>query len=210
LKTGHDLSRSGCILEPFLLDANGHYFREEYSRQGLTKEVTTLLLSFVPELIKVLTSAEKIFLLNEQYIIKPANSKQSSFAWHTDSQYLHKPCHYISVWIPLDTVHEGNGTLYVKPFEKPLDKHCWKDPTDKIFVYNSTDPPDDDEEGIPLNMDPGDMLIFSSFLWHRSSPNSSSEMRRVLMPQFSTVHLKYEDADGEQQYERFAVECFDQ
>ena len=105
---------------------------------------------------------------------------------------------------------EGNGTLYVKPFEKPMDRNCWTDPTNKISVYNSTDPPDETEEGIALNMEPGDILIFSSFLWHRSSPNTSSEVRRVLMPQFSTIHLKYEDEDGEQQYERFAVECFDQ
>ena len=61
-----------------------------------------------------------LYLVNEHYVIKPPRSNVS-FSWHTDAgeQFTGRhPPPYVSVWLPLDDVSQGNGTLQIIPWSR--------------------------------------------------------------------------------------------
>lgn len=197
------IKQFGCIIEMMSELENGFFSSKEYRKVRanlkLQPKVSEILLVILPSILKQLTKQKEIFLLNEQYVVKPPNSK-SNFHWHVDSNYTSLPFNYISVWIPFEHVSEENGCLFVIPF------HFSKLNMDSLMssefdVYERNYKPSIKKRGLEIKMNPGDILIFSSHLWHRSPNNRSSRYRRVIMPQYSINPLKRVDGT----FERFAV-----
>lgn len=115
---------------------------------------------------------------------------------------------YYSFWCPIDSVSENNGTLYfpqgtsiqsleysslmladVKhqqevdvPFKTRAEEDCEdmsKIKRRKFETKDSIGPPlDDNEVGIPIELERGSVVIFTSKTWHRSGVNSSDQPRR--------------------------------
>ncbi|KAI8328498.1 hypothetical protein BC941DRAFT_444800 [Chlamydoabsidia padenii] len=111
-----------------------------------------------------------IYLLNEQYIIKPPKTKSiSQFAWHRDSDYYQDATweNEVSVacWMALDDVNEENGTVLIGSLGKGKEaeqvKHSIRAPA-------------------------GSIVFMSSRLAHKSTGNASSRFRRAFMPQYSS------------------------
>jgi len=88
-------------------------------------------------------------------------------------------CHYVSAWCPLDDTTLENGTLVVLP--------AHKEPS--VSVDEDVGPvplKDGDQAGVqPLEVAAGDVVLFTSSLWHCSPPNLTKRVRRVLYVQYS-------------------------
>ncbi len=134
---------------------------------------------------------DNVYLFLEQFVVKAAD-KGMTFSWHQDSGYLdfeHKP--YLSIWCPLVTVNEENGTVYMLPYKDAGTKHrvehiLQEGTNDKIGYFG-------DNPGVPANIEPGDVALFSSTCFHRSGSNNTDKSRSALLIQFSAEPILKED-----------------
>ncbi|KAL1932169.1 hypothetical protein VTP01DRAFT_9225 [Rhizomucor pusillus] len=174
---GFDLVNDlGCIVEPLTcgyLDApeNDRYKTDEDAyrerRDSILLHgnirVSDILLSKVAEFAAQLLDTSNVYLLNEQYIIKPPRTaKTSRFAWHRDSDYLEQELQQkptVACWIALDPVDESNGTILIQ------------------------------DAASSINVPANSIVFMSNRLVHKSAGNASNRFRRVFMPQYSAKPL---------------------
>jgi phytanoyl-CoA hydroxylase len=124
------------------------------------------------------------------FIYKPPGVEESVHPFHQDAAYFmfgpHSDC--LGVWIPLDPVSEENGSLSVIPRSHKLDvkKHLVKEGINfgALAAEGTEDDPTLHERAITMNMNPGDCLLFSTRLLHRSGGNRTDRHRRVI-----TLHM---------------------
>jgi ectoine hydroxylase-related dioxygenase (phytanoyl-CoA dioxygenase family) len=174
------------------LDHRGRrYFVHAY---GKSPAVERFLFSDLMAQIALSTLGDTVFLFNEQYVVKAAGQGMK-FGWHQDSgfiPYAHAP--YLTCWITLDDVTEANGTVYLLPFSRSgtrdVVEHVRDEATNDMVGYFGDDP------GDPVVVPAGSIACFSSTLFHRSGPNSSGQMRRVYLAQYSTEPILSEDRSG--------------
>jgi ectoine hydroxylase-related dioxygenase (phytanoyl-CoA dioxygenase family) len=120
------------------------------------------------------------------------------FSWHQDSGYVkwydpattHKP--YVTCWCTLDDVSEVNGTVYVLPHSRAGTKdriidHKKEEGTNDLIGYFGVDP------GDPIIAPAGSIVAFTSYVFHRSGPNTTNRMRRIYLPQYSGDVIKRPD-----------------
>ena len=126
---------------------------------------------------------DDVYLFNEQYVVKSADVGMS-FGWHQDSGYIghrHRP--YLSCWCALDGMTEENGTVYVLPYDRAgtreMVPHERQEGTNDLVGYDGEDP------GIPAIVPAGSIVLFSSCTFHRSAANTTPNMRRVYLAQYS-------------------------
>ncbi len=64
------------------------------------------------------TIGPEAYLFWDTYVVKGAD-KDSSFAWHQDSGYVHHECPmYLTCWVTLDDVTLENGTVSLLPYSQ--------------------------------------------------------------------------------------------
>ena len=136
------------------------------------------------------------YLFLSQFTVKCGETGMS-FAWHQDSGYVgfeHKPT--INLWCALDDMSEENGTLYLLPYSRAgtreVQPHIRQEGSNDAVGYFGDDP------GDPLVVPAGTMLAFASTVFHRSSANTLSTMRRALTVEFSTEPILNPDTGAEQ------------
>jgi len=145
------------------------------------------------------TLGDTVFLFNEQWVVK-GPEKGMKFGWHQDSGYVrygwaqspHRP--YLSCWCPLDDVNEENGTVYILPHSRGGTKnraidHEHESGTNDLIGYKGDDP------GIPVICPAGSIVAFSSYTLHRSGANTSRNMRRVYLAQYSGERILNQHGD---------------
>lgn len=131
---------------------------------------------------------DEVYLFWDQYVVKGAD-KDSSFAWHQDSGYVHLECPmYLTCWVTLDDVTLENGTVFLLPYSqvgiRSVVQHL-KDPrTNDMVGYFGKDP------GIPAIVPTGSIVAFSSYVFHRSGPNLTDKLRRIYLPQYSSTIIR--------------------
>ena len=132
-----------------------------------------------------------VYLFNEQYVVKAAE-RGMKFGWHQDSgfiPYAHRP--YLTCWVALDDVTEENGTVYLLPYSRAgtrdFVEHVHDEETNDLIGYFGDDP------GDPVIVPAGSVVSFSSTLFHRSGPNTTDQMRRVYVAQYSAEPILTED-----------------
>ncbi|KAI9486252.1 MAG: hypothetical protein EXX96DRAFT_548293 [Benjaminiella poitrasii] len=179
----HDL---GCIVEPWTCsyltfeDENYKTDCEEYQKlrdsildwdnEGAL--ISKLILYKYGAWASQLMATEDVYLLNEQYIIKPPSVFGSSqFAWHRDSDYYEDKRHRqeptVACWTALDDVNKLNGTVELVDFEN------------NSFL---------------LEVPAGSVLFMSHRLLHHSRSNRNPQkFRRAYMAQFSRRPLVHYD-----------------
>ncbi|KAG2201993.1 hypothetical protein INT47_000532 [Mucor saturninus] len=196
ISEGYDIINDfGCIVEPWscgFLDGSSDYNmdRDKYSkiRNSIswnnscdTVQASDIVLSKYGSTWASLLLQQQVYLLNEQFIIKPPFSLLSSpFAWHKDSDYYqderHRQERTVACWTALDTVDENNGTIEIKDFLGNQETIC-----------------------VPA----GSIVFMSDQLLHTSTGNASSKFRRAYMTQFSSSPLLYQDG----QCVALAIKC---
>jgi phytanoyl-CoA hydroxylase len=128
------------------------------------------------------------FLL--MFIYKPPGVEQSVHPFHQDAAYfMFQPqSQCLGVWIPLDPVSEANGSLSVVPRSHELDirQHLVKEGIN--FGALAAEGTEDNalyrEQAVTMELSPGDCLLFSTHLLHRSGGNRTTRHRRVI-----TLHM---------------------
>lgn len=137
------------------------------------------------------TLGNEAYLFWNQYVVKAAE-KGMKFAWHQDSGYVghdHRP--YLTCWCPLDDVTVENGTVYILPYSRAGDRdrveHVQEAGSNDKVGYFGDDP------GIPVIVPAGSIAAFSSTTFHRSGMNTTQQMRRVFLPQYSAEPIMNKD-----------------
>jgi ectoine hydroxylase-related dioxygenase (phytanoyl-CoA dioxygenase family) len=182
------------------------------------RQVSRLLLRKLPTVAAASLGTEASHpprLFNEHFVVKPA-AIAGPFRWHTDAAHqlealvpLLSPAalsaatpssapsspdaagalDYLSLWIPLDDIHESNGALRLLPREapQPPNSSWWQAATRETELWLEGEAADPGRGHVvsTQGMWAGDALVFCSRLWHCSHPNSSSSDRRVFYAQYS-------------------------
>lgn len=167
-----------------VLDLDHRHRRYFVHAYGKSPAVMSFLFSDLMAEIARMTLGNTVFLFNEQYVVKGAE-RGMKFGWHQDSgfiDYRHRP--YLTCWISLDDATEDNGTVYLLPYSRAgtreVVEHVQDEETNDMVGYFGDDP------GDPVIVPAGSIACFSSTLFHRSGPNTTSRMRRVYLAQYST------------------------
>jgi ectoine hydroxylase-related dioxygenase (phytanoyl-CoA dioxygenase family) len=137
------------------------------------------------------TVGPEAYLFWEQYVVKGAEVGMK-FSWHQDSGYVgydHTP--YMSCWCALDDMSEENGTVYVLPFSRAgtrtrEDHVVEQGSNDKVGYFG-------DDPGVPVIVPAGSLAVFTSVTFHRSGANTTDQMRRVYLTQYSGSPIYTED-----------------
>lgn len=165
-----------------------HYKKRYFigNRSAESPIMTDFLFSELMADIAKATLGDNVYLFNEQYVVKAADS-DSKFAWHQDSGYIghyHNP--YLSCWCALDDMSIENGTIYVLPYgrdgrntSEELIDHVVEDGTNDKVGYHG------DDIGDPCIVPAGSIVVFSSRTFHRSGANKTDHYRRSYLAQYS-------------------------
>lgn len=93
-----------------------------------------------------------------------------TFPWHQDNQYSQLKDQHFQFWISLTTMTADNGGLWVVPgSHKGMLKY---DVDDNHISYNG-----DVSKAEFISAEPGDIVLFSSFLLHSTTPNITQNSR---------------------------------
>lgn len=131
----------------------------------------------------------------DQAVYKRAGAT-SEVPWHQDNGYTPiDPPEYVTCTVGIDAHTRENGCLWIMPgsHRDGIRPHHRKD---GVFFRGY----DGDEPGVPVTMEAGEVLVFSSLTMHRTGPNRSDGPRRSWVVQFcrgDSVHretrVPYED-----------------
>ncbi len=140
-----------------------------------------------------------VYLFHEQWVVKGAEQGMK-FAWHQDSGYVkhgdrmtrHRP--YLTCWCTLDDVSEENGTVYLLPHSRggtsrTIFDHEQEPGSNDLVGYRGDDP------GIPVIAPAGSIVAFTSYNFHRSGANTTPNMRRIYLPQYSAEPIHNTNGD---------------
>ena len=129
------------------------------------------------------TIGDDAWLFYDQYVVKAAE-QGIRFSWHQDSGYLgftHKP--YVTIWAAVDDMTLDNGTAWVLPYSsigiRTMVEHVRDEETGDRIGYFGNEP------GIPAVVPAGSLVVFSSVVFHRSGANTTDQMRRAYVTQYS-------------------------
>jgi len=176
-----------------------HYKKRYFihDRSHDSKIMSAFLFSDLMASITQATLGDNVYLFNEQYVVKAADS-QSKFNWHQDSGYVgHYHAPYLSCWVALDDMSEANGTIYVLPYGRDgrnasdeLIEHVIEDGTNDRVGYHGDDP------GDPAIVPAGSIVVFSSRTFHRSGANTTDTYRRSYLAQYSAEPIMNKDGSA--------------
>jgi len=126
------------------------------------------------------------------------NEQQFMFHWHQDITYLLGSKNSVTYWVPLTPVNEHQGSIeliegshrhglvpfhYTGEGSPPLSKSM--SPKDICLDAEPTG------DAKTIEAEPGDIVVFSQFLLHRSTPNHSNQIRWVSQVR----HSDFQEAD---------------
>ena len=148
------------------------------------------------------TLGDEAYFFLDQYVVKAAE-KGMSFSWHQDAGYIShtkvKP--YLTCWIPLDDTSVENGTVFILPYSRmghrDVVDHTREEGTNDMVGYTGDDP------GIPVEVKAGTLVAFSSHMFHRSTPNTTDEMRRVYLLQYTAEPIYTPDGEPHIKVDQF-------
>ncbi len=183
IRTKDEELKAKGVEQEGLTRKGNRYFISNKHKEWQSKVLRKFLFSDLMADVCRATIGKNAYLFHEQFVVKGADQGMK-FSWHQDSGYVgfpHTP--YVTIWTTLDDVTVSNGTVYILPYSKAgtreLVKHS-QDPElrDKIGYTG-------DEEGIPVEIPAGSLAVFSSLVFHRSGANTTPNMRRIYLPQYS-------------------------
>jgi hypothetical protein len=92
------------------------------------------------------------------------------FPWHQDNGYTQLAAEHLQVWLALTPMRPENGGLWLSPgTHHTALPHTWVGPHAQ-HLSRPANP-------TPIMAEPGDVVVFSSFLLHATSPNTTTEDR---------------------------------
>jgi ectoine hydroxylase-related dioxygenase (phytanoyl-CoA dioxygenase family) len=172
------------------LDAKGKRYFLAYAYQKQPSLGKFIFSELMAEICRA-TIGNEAYLFWDQYVVKGAD-KDSAFSWHQDSGYVHLECPmYLTCWVALDDVSLENGTVFLLPYSesgiRTVVKHVMDEKTHDLVGYFGKNP------GIPAIVPAGSIVVFSSYVFHRSGPNLTDKLRRIYLPQYAPEIIRHPD-----------------
>ena len=131
-----------------------------------------------------------------QYIFK--NPGAWGQPWHQDSSYFpfdREP--QVAAWLATSEATLENGCLVVLPgsHKESLHEHLPDEREGSNYGYTEIKDHDFSEE-IPMTLSKGDLLLFHSFLMHKSYDNNSNFRRTAMVYHFAETGTNFGDIDS--------------
>ena len=143
-------------------------------------------------------------LYYNQATTKMPEGRGKIFGWHQDSGYTTtEPLEYITCWTAISDSDSGNGCIWVIPSSNKwgVQEHVRNDETPEQYAGKNAGFADD-SGAIPVEMQAGQVAVFSSLMLHRSGANTSADRpRRGYVPQYhvpGAIHLDTGEPLGDQ------------
>ena len=176
-----EVSSAPTNLEQSTLNQTGLLFREHmipnsaFLRSTLTS----------PKVLEIMTSIIEpdLWIRRDTAIIKRAGGEE--FHWHQDNGYNKLLDPYVQFWIALTPMFDENGGVWLIPgsHKNGLLPHHMEG---THFVWDGKP-----QGQIPITAEAGDVLVFSSYLLHRTGPNKTKDSRIAYLSEF--ISRKYFD-----------------
>jgi ectoine hydroxylase-related dioxygenase (phytanoyl-CoA dioxygenase family) len=117
-----------------------------------------------------------LWVRRDTAIIKAPGGEE--FPWHQDNGYNQLLDSYAQFWVALTPMFEANGGVCLVPSShtKGLMRHRMAD-THKVWQGKP-------EGAVAVEAEPGDVLVFSSFILHRTGPNQTQSDRVAYLAEF--------------------------
>lgn len=151
-----------------------------------------------PRLLSMLTSllGDDVDVFLSQFIFKAPEAYGQP--WHQDSYYFpFSASHQIGVWLAVTRATLANGCLWVVPgsHREPIHTHVPDDRPNATQAYTRI--VDHDTSGaVPMEMQPGDLLLFDSHLMHSSTDNETDEVRAAYVVHYSRAGVADHSPEG--------------
>ena len=118
--------------------------------------------------------------------------------WHQDSSYFpfdREP--QVAAWLATSEATLDNGCLVVLPgsHQEHLHEHLPDDGKESNYGYTEIKDHDFSDE-IPMTLNKGDLLLFHSFLMHKSYDNKSDSRRTAMVYHFAETGTDYGAIDS--------------
>ena len=149
------------------------------------------LLDFLEDIL-----GENIDCFLSQYIFK--NPGAWGQPWHQDSSYFPFDRYpQVGAWIATSPATIENGCLVILPgsHQEHLHEHLPDDREGSNYGYTEIKDQDFSNE-IPLTLEIGDLLLFHSFLMHKSYDNKSRSKRTAVVFHFAETGTDYGQLDS--------------
>lgn len=150
-----------------------------------------------PRLLEIIGAlyGEPACLFKDKLIYKPAGAL--GYALHQDYiSWKSFPASFVTAIVAIDAADANNGATEV--FAGYHTRGCMT-PEDGMYHQLAEDAVDP-AKGVVLELEPGDVAIFSGYTPHRSAPNRSTQSRRLLYLSYNAV------SDGGDQRDRHYAE----
>jgi phytanoyl-CoA dioxygenase PhyH len=142
--------------------------------------------------------------LLETIVFSKPPGVSGTLSWHQDTAYFpFEPQNQVALWIPLETVDIGNGTLeYAVGTHKlgltcPVDLHTGEPMGSLERPRVPNDPRNEGHDVVTVNLQPGGLAVHDSRTWHRSLPNMSVDrQRRAISLRYLVGKTRYVPRDG--------------
>jgi phytanoyl-CoA hydroxylase len=122
--------------------------------------------------------SDDVRLYWDQAVYKMPEPKRD-FPWHQDTGYAFTtPQNYLTCWIPLVKATVDNGCPWVMPklHKQGTYEHWWTPEGWRCL--------EEAPEALPIEVEIGDVVCFSSLTPHRTGPNISDSVRKAYILQF--------------------------
>ena len=146
-----------------------------------------------PRLLAIVSALyrEPACLFKDKLIFKPPGA--TGYALHQDYiSWKSFPESFVTVIVAIDAADTNNGATEVFPGHH---KQGCLTPKDGMYHELTADLVDV-TKGVTLDLEPGDIAVFSGFTPHRSGPNRSAQSRRLLYLSYNAL------SDGGEQREK--------
>lgn len=103
------------------------------------------------------------------------------FPWHQDNGYTELDAEHVQVWLALTEMNDANGGLMVVPGgHRSRLAHRWVG--NHVQCYTTQEAAL--QGAISIDAQPGDLVIFSSFLPHATAPNTTADTRLAYVAEY--------------------------
>lgn len=127
-------------------------------------------------------------LWNQAYVKAPGGHARTAIPWHQDGYYAELDGLTYNCWVALTRTTVANGTLWCadapEGMPRELRPHDW-DPELLFFRCDV-----DESFARPIELEPGEALVFDSRVPHRSGPNVSGDVRVAYAVSFAPGDAK--------------------
>lgn len=156
------------------LNAEGLVFHSNLYRhsEALAQWLASAPLSNLLELL----AKEAVWVRWDQQITKQPGGVV--FPWHRDNAYNKLKAEHFQCWIPLTEMTPENGALWLQP-----GSHRW-DASEHRKEENHWVADCDESQAICVHAQPGDLVLFSSKLFHKTGINQTKNPRIAYVAEY--------------------------